>query len=109
VNVSKSLSVAALTVLHAFAQGTAHGFDIIDTIGLPGGTVYPALSRLERDGFVSSSWEDVHIARADHRPPRRYYRATPLGVRTLNEALGRLHALKPVRAARAARPVRDSR
>jgi PadR family transcriptional regulator PadR len=109
VNVSKSLSVAALTVLHAVAQGTAHGFDIIDTIGLPGGTVYPALSRLERDGFVSSSWEDVHIARADHRPPRRYYRATPLGVRTLNEALGRLHALKPVRAARAARPVRDSR
>jgi PadR family transcriptional regulator len=109
VNVSKSLSVAALTVLHAVAQGTAHGFDIIDTIGLPGGTVYPALSRLERDGFVSSSWEDVHIARADHRPPRRYYRATQLGVRTLNEALGRLHALKPVRAARAARPVRDSR
>ena len=106
---SKSLSVAALTVLHAVAQGTAHGFDIIDTTGLPGGTVYPALSRLERDGFVSSAWEDVQIARADRRPPRRYYRATLAGVRTLNEALGRLHALKPVRAARAARPVRESR
>ena len=105
----KHLSVAALSVLHAVARGTAHGFDIIEATGLPGGTVYPALSRLERDGFVSSSWEDVHIARADHRPPRRYYRATPLGVRTLNEALGRLHALKPVRAARATRPVRDSR
>jgi len=53
--VSKSLSVAALTVLHSVARGTAHGFDIIDGSGLPGGTVYPALSRLERDGFVSSS------------------------------------------------------
>jgi PadR family transcriptional regulator len=103
------LSVAALTVLHAVAQGTAHGFDIIDTTGLPGGTVYPALSRLERDGFVSSAWEDVEVARADRRPPRRYYRATPIGVRTLNEALSRLHALKPVRAARGARSVRETR
>src|SRR4030095_3105080 len=103
---SRQLSVASLAVLHAVASGTHHGFDIIDSTGLPGGTVYPALSRLERDGFVSSSWEDVHIARADHRPPRRYYRATPLGVRTLNEALGRLHALKPVRATRGTTPVR---
>jgi PadR family transcriptional regulator len=103
---AKSLSVAALTVLHAVARGTAHGFDIIDDTALPGGTVYPALSRLERDGFVSSSWEDVQIARAERRPPRRYYRATPLGVRTLNEALERLHALRPVRQVRASRPVR---
>ena len=53
----KLLSVAALTVLHAVARGTSHGFDIIDETGLPGGTVYPALSRLERDGLVASSWE----------------------------------------------------
>lgn len=92
----KSLSVAAITVLHAVARGTAHGFDIIDATGLPGGTVYPALSRLERDGFVSSSWEAAAVARADGRPPRRYYRVTRLGVRTLNDALGKLQHLKPV-------------
>lgn len=103
--VARHLSVAALTVLHAVAQGTAHGFDIIDTTALPGGTVYPALSRLERDGLLRSSWEDVAIARAEGRPPRRYYRATAQGVRTLNESLEKLHALKPVRA-RDARPVR---
>jgi PadR family transcriptional regulator, regulatory protein PadR len=103
---SKSLSVAAITVLHAVARGTAHGFDIIDGTGLPGGTVYPALSRLERDGFVSSAWEDVQIARAERRPPRRYYRVSPLGVRTLNEALERLHALKPIRSPR---PIREGR
>jgi PadR family transcriptional regulator PadR len=92
----KSLSVAAISVLHAVARGTAHGFDIIDATSLPGGTVYPALSRLERDGFVASTWEAVDVARADGRPPRRYYRVTRLGVRTLNDALARLKALKPV-------------
>lgn len=95
---SRPLSVSSLKVLHAVASGTAHGFDIIDNTGLPGGTVYPALSRLERDGLLASSWEAVDIARAEGRPPRRYYRATRLGVRALNEALESLHALKPIRA-----------
>lgn len=93
---TKSLSVAAITVLHAVARGTAHGFDIIDATDLPGGTVYPALSRLERDGFVASTWEAPEIGRADGRPSRRYYRVTRLGVRTLNEAIERLQCLKPV-------------
>jgi PadR family transcriptional regulator PadR len=96
--VAKSLSVAAISVLHAVARGTAHGFDIIDATGLPGGTVYPALSRLERDGLVVSTWEAPEIARADGRPSRRYYRTTRLGVGTLNDALARLHRLKPVQA-----------
>jgi PadR family transcriptional regulator len=100
--VPRTLSVAALTVLHAVASGTAHGFDIIDATGLAGGTVYPALTRLERDGLVTSDWEAVAIARAERRPPRRYYRVTARGLRTLNEALARLHALRPVRRARLA-------
>jgi PadR family transcriptional regulator PadR len=95
---TKSLSVAAIRVLHAVARGTAHGFDIIDATGLPGGTVYPALSRLERDGLVVSTWEAPEIARADGRPSRRYYRATRLGVGTLNDVLARLNSLKPVHA-----------
>ncbi len=99
----RPLSIAALTVLHAVASGTAHGFDVIDVTGLAGGTVYPALSRLERDGLVASSWEDVAIARADHRPPRRYYAATSLGLRALNDALEHLHSLKPVRSLRPSR------
>jgi PadR family transcriptional regulator PadR len=95
----KHLSVAALTVLHAVARGTSHGFDIIEATGLPGGTVYPALSRLERDGLVSSSWEAVEAARAEGRPPRRNYAVTRFGLRTLNDALERLHTMKPVRRA----------
>jgi DNA-binding PadR family transcriptional regulator len=103
---SKQLSVAALTVLHAVASGSHHGFDIIDATDLPGGTVYPALSRLQRDGLVSSAWEPVATARAEGRPPRRYYTVSPAGVQTLNDALARLHALRPVRTPRLA-PVRS--
>jgi DNA-binding PadR family transcriptional regulator len=97
---ARQLSVAALSVLHAVATGTSHGFDIIDTTGLPGGTVYPALTRMERDGLLKSDWEPVDTARAEGRPPRRNYRATAQGVRALNEALERVHALKLVRKAR---------
>src|SRR5580765_4776014 len=100
---SRLLSVAALRVLHAAASGSGHGFDIIDATGLPGGTVYPALTRLERDGLLTSDWEDVRIARADKRPPRRYYRVTAAGVRTLNDALAQLHSLRPIRRPKLAR------
>ena len=96
----KQLSVAALRVLHAVANGTHHGFDVIDETGLPGGTVYPALSRLRRDGFVTSTWEPIAVARTEGRPPRRYYTVTGDGLKTLNEALRALHALRPVRAQR---------
>jgi PadR family transcriptional regulator PadR len=96
----RQLSVAALRVLHAVANGTHHGFDIIDVTELPGGTVYPALSRLERDGLVSSTWEAVTLARAEGRPPRRYYETTEAGIQTLNDALRTLHGLRPVRTPR---------
>lgn len=97
---ARQLSVAALSVLHAVASGVAHGFDIIDRTTLPGGTVYPALSRMERDGLLTSGWEDTETARADGRPPRRNYRVTPKGLRAMNDALARVHALKPIRSNR---------
>jgi PadR family transcriptional regulator PadR len=92
----RHFSYAALSVLHAIAEGVRYGFDIMDRTGLPSGTVYPALSRLERDGFVKSHWEDPIKAHGDRRPPRRYYRITAQGERALAEALARFHALKPL-------------
>ena len=59
---------------------------MIDATGLPSGTVYPALSRLERDGYVRSAWEDDVEAHASGRPARRYYRVTAPGTRALNDA-----------------------
>jgi PadR family transcriptional regulator PadR len=92
------LSFVALTVLHAVASGSEYGFDVIDATGLPSGTVYPALARLERDGYARSSWEDAAVARAQKRPPRRYYRVTAPGLKVLHAELARYRALKPLAA-----------
>ena len=43
----------------------------MDRTELPSGAVYSALSRLERDGYVKSHWEDLRKAHGDRRPPRR--------------------------------------
>ena len=58
-----------------------------------------ALSRLERDGYVKSQWEDLRKAHGDRRPPRRYYRITAHGERALGGALQRFRTSKPPRGA----------
>lgn len=85
--------LAVVSILHAIARGTAYGFDLIEETGYPGGTVYPALSRLERDGYLASSWEHPAQAREEKRPPRRYYRLTPQGARMLDTELARLKSM----------------
>ena len=83
----KPLSVSALAVLGAVSRSVRHGFDIMDATGLPSGTVYPALGRLERDGYVRSKWESQAIAQREKRPPRRYYEITASGARALAESV----------------------
>jgi PadR family transcriptional regulator, regulatory protein PadR len=99
----RRLSITAVSVLHAVAGGYQYGFDIIDQTGLPSGTVYPALSRLERDGLVRSAWEDEQYAHAEGRPARRYYKLTAPGVKALSEATVYYRALLPAAKPRPAR------
>ena len=49
------LSLSATVVLQAVANGYGYGFDIMDATGLPSGTVYPALRRMEESGLVKSA------------------------------------------------------
>ncbi|GAB3553666.1 DNA-binding PadR family transcriptional regulator [Actinopolyspora lacussalsi] len=64
-----------------------HGYAIIEAlqqrsggaVSLPTGTVYPALRRLERAGYVRSEWSTVGGRQ------RRTYSLTPSGMRTLND------------------------
>ncbi len=51
----------------------------MEVTGLPSGTVYPALRRLERDQLIRSQWERESIANAELRPPRKYYKVTRPG------------------------------
>lgn len=92
----RRIGPATVEVLQAIAGGRRYGFDIMEATGLPGGTVYPALAALERDGLVRSDWEDPRIAQADKRPPRRYYEVAPAGESALRQELERLHRLTGV-------------
>ena len=70
-------------MLSAVSRSVRYGFDIMDATGLPSGTVYPVLGRLERDGYVRSKWESQAVAQREKRPPRRYYEITASGSRAL--------------------------
>src|SRR5206468_1631050 len=50
------LTYSTAVILQAVANGYLYGFDIIDITGVPGGTVYPALRRLEEAGHLASKW-----------------------------------------------------
>lgn len=76
-------------VLVALSRGYRYGFDIIEACGLPSGTVYPILRRLEDEGLLRSRWEGVRTARDEQRPPRRYYQLTATGARALGMVLER--------------------
>jgi DNA-binding PadR family transcriptional regulator len=88
-----ALGFTGLFVLQALAQGHRFGFDIMEITGLPSGTVYPALRRLEALRLVTSDWEKDRAARREGRPRRRYYELTQAGRRHLGEAEARFRAV----------------
>jgi DNA-binding PadR family transcriptional regulator len=88
-----NLTYPTATVLLAIRAGHRYGFDIMDATGLPDGTVYPILRRLERGGVLEGAWEDEARARSEQRPRRRYYRLTSVGEEALGEVIERFPAL----------------
>jgi PadR family transcriptional regulator, regulatory protein PadR len=78
------LSHTAALILQAIHAGHVYGFSVMETTGLPSGTVYPALRRLERDELILSRWERQSIADAEQRPLRKYYKVTRNGRATLD-------------------------
>jgi PadR family transcriptional regulator, regulatory protein PadR len=88
------LSHTSALILQTISQGYCYGFDIMDVTGLPSGTVYPALRRLEREELVQSKWEGEALAQKQDRPPRKYYRLTRAGSLTLLSAVKRYPLLE---------------
>jgi PadR family transcriptional regulator PadR len=72
-------------LLAVLEGGSLHGYAIIEalkarsggSLALPTGTIYPALRRLERAGYVESEWSTVSGRE------RRTYRLTGAGRRAL--------------------------
>ena len=98
------LTYSTAVILQAVASGYSYGFDIIDATGVPGGTVYPALRRLEDAGCLTSKWEEQDIAQNEPRPARRYYELTRAGRDALGEALKRYRLLEQTRPNKQRRP-----
>jgi PadR family transcriptional regulator, regulatory protein PadR len=71
-----------MLVLKALQLGSMHGWGITErleqgskqALQVGQGSLYPALYRLERQGFVSSSW-----GTSDNNRRARYYALTPAG------------------------------
>jgi PadR family transcriptional regulator PadR len=81
---------AALPVCILQAVGTsgeAYGYQVIQVLkgsgfdGLSGGTIYPALNRLELDGLVSSEWREGEAG-----PGKKFYSLTDKGRQRLQES-----------------------
>ena len=71
-------------VLSLLSREQLYGFDLVRRLGevdglvTSEGTIYPLLSRLRRDEWVSTSWVESGTG-----PPRRYYAITATGERAL--------------------------
>jgi PadR family transcriptional regulator, regulatory protein PadR len=71
-------------VLALLRDQARYGFDLVRTLAQADGlitsegTIYPLLSRLRRDGLVTTTWRESQSG-----PPRRYYELTPAGHQAL--------------------------
>lgn len=72
--------VLDLCVLAELGRGESYGYGVaqaLEEVGLgpvPGGTLYPVLTRLERAELVRARWVDSAAG-----PPRKYYALTSAG------------------------------
>ena len=67
-------------------QGGSHwGYDLGKRSGVRSGVLYPVLSRMLAEGWLTDGWESQIEAKG--RRPRRYYKLTDLGRRQLGGLL----------------------
>jgi PadR family transcriptional regulator PadR len=100
----RALSPTTIRVLEHLAgvesEGWTHGYAISRATGTPSGSLYPILGRLERQGLLTSKWQDAPSSPGT--PPRHLYQLTDDGRRTLAELRTTASAPRPARV-RAAR------
>lgn len=75
-----------MLVLKAISLGPLHGYGVLlrlqqisgDALKIPQGSLYPALYRLEHQGWIESEWGE-----SENRRRAKYYRLTAKGRRRL--------------------------
>jgi transcriptional regulator len=81
-----------MLILRTLQWGPAHGYGIVqalrtqsgEALQVETGSLYPALHRLERQGWVRSEWKQ-----SESNQRARYYRITATGKKQLAEDLSR--------------------
>ncbi len=78
--------VLSLLLLRLLAERESYGYEVVQRLRALGlcdiaeGSVYPALSRLEREGRVQA-----RLVASSSGPARKYYRPTPAGNQALQQ------------------------
>ncbi|MFJ4579892.1 PadR family transcriptional regulator [Streptomyces echinatus] len=67
-----------------------YGMALMDQTGLASGTLYPILMRLQREGWLEASIEDIDPA-VEGRPRRKNYVLTQTGRSAARQALAELY------------------
>jgi DNA-binding PadR family transcriptional regulator len=92
------VSLQTLQLLQVFMEDPSqprYGLELAKRTGLKSGTVYPALGRLEQEGWLTSAVEDVD-PKAAGRPARRIYTLTNAGMAGATQAARRYQAALPI-------------
>jgi PadR family transcriptional regulator, regulatory protein PadR len=92
------VSLQTLQLLQVFMEDPSrprYGLELAKRTGLKSGTVYPALGRLEQEGWLTSEVEDVDPKLAK-RPARRIYTLTNAGMAGATAAARRYEAALPI-------------
>ncbi len=85
------LGTLDLLILRVLNSGNKHGYGIArqiellskDVLSVKKGSLYPALHRLEKEGFVRSAWE-----MGEAKKPMKTYSLTSVGRTQMEEELG---------------------
>lgn len=95
-----------LLLLQLLAERESYGYEVVQRLHEMGltdvleGTVYPALSRLEREGRVST-----RLVASNAGPARKYYRPTTAGYEALTNGASAWRSLSEVVGTVLERPI----
>ena len=72
-----------------------YGMSLMEQTGLASGTLYPILMRLQKEGWLEASKEDIDPA-VEGRPARKNYLLTQTGRQASRQALAELYEVAQV-------------
>ena len=88
-----------MLILKSVSLGPLHGYGVLlriqqisnDRLDIQQGSLYPALYRLEHQGWIASEWGE-----SENKRKARYYRLTAAGKRRLQAESEKWHAMADV-------------